>query len=166
MIVPQVDGSVKNPGIQTFILALGNPILSDDAIGWVVADRLMELLPEDKATIMKESGATVDLVRRFAGFDRLAVIDAIQCGSMPVGTVYRYSLEDFQATVRLSSAHDLNFATAFVLARELGYAIPDDIRIYAVEVQELRTFSEHLSPEVARNVNRIADEIMGDLYPT
>ena len=149
--------------MKTLILALGNPILSDDGVGWEVADLLAERLDGQDVDFLKESGATLDLLRRFAGYDRLVVLDAIQLGEGPVGTVYRFSLDDLQSTIRYSSAHDINFATAFSLGRSLGYDVPEDIRIYAIEVKELRTFAEGCTPEVARKLPEIADEIAGDL---
>lgn len=148
---------------RTLILALGNPILSDDAVGWAVADRLAACIGKEEADIIKESGATFDLVGKLAGYDRIAIIDAIQLGTKPVGSVHRFTLDDFRSTVRHSSAHDVNFATAFQMARELGCKIPDDIRIYAVEVKELNRFSETCTPEIAGKLDEIAGYILADL---
>jgi hydrogenase maturation protease len=149
--------------MKTLILALGNPILSDDGVGWEIADRLAAVCPPDKVDILKESGATFDLLAKFAGYDRLAIIDAIQLGKGPVGTVYRFTLEDLQSTVRYSSAHDINFATAIAMGRDLQYPIPDDIRIFGIEVKELRRFSEHCTPDLQLKVEGIAREILEDL---
>ena len=149
--------------MKTLILALGNPILSDDGVGWEVADLLAEMLDARDVDILKESGATLDLLHRFAGYDRLAVLDAIQLGEAPSGTLYRLSIDDLRSTIRYSSAHDLNFATAFALGRSLGYDMPEDIRVYAIEVKELRRFAEGCTPEVARKLPEIASEIAADL---
>ena len=149
--------------MKTLILALGNPILSDDAVGWEIADRLVARLPADETHVMKESGATLDLLPRFAGYERLVVVDAIQLGTAPVGTVHRMTLDDLRSTVRRSSAHDINFATAFAVGRQWGYEIPRDIRIYGIEVRELRRFSENLTPEVQERLEAITGEILADL---
>jgi hydrogenase maturation protease len=145
--------------MKTLILALGNPILSDDGIAWAVADCLSMRLSPEKYTVEKESGATLDLVPRLAPFSRLIVIDAIQLGQKPVGSVYQFSLQDFEATIRSSSAHDINFATAFAVGRNLGYKIPESIMIFGIEVKELRTFSEQLSQELTQNLEKICNEI-------
>ena len=99
-------------------------------------------------------------MRRIAGYGRLVVIDAIQLGA-PVGAVHRFTLEDFRATVRRSSPHDINFATALAMGREMGYGIPDDVRIYGIEARELRTFHEGCTPELAAKLDPIAAEIAG-----
>lgn len=149
--------------MKTLVFALGNPILSDDAIGWIMADRLAATLPADDYDFIKESGATVDILPRLAGYDRVVIIDAIQLGTRPAGSLHRFTLTDLQSTVRHSSPHDLNFATAFALGRELGYTIPADIRIYAIEVNDLSHFSERLSPEVEAAVPSLCTEIFKDL---
>lgn len=148
---------------KTLILALGNPILSDDGVAWEVADRLAANLPPGSADVLKESGATLDLLGKLAGYARLIILDAIQIRQGPVGTVYRFTLDDFRSTVRWSSAHDLNFASAFELGRRLGYEIPGDVRIYAMEVKELQRFHEGCTPEVCERLPAMAKEILRSL---
>jgi hydrogenase maturation protease len=148
--------------MMTLILALGNPILSDDAVGWEVADRLAPLVGS-AVTILKEGRLTLDLIARLGGYDRLVVIDAIQLGTAPVGTVHRFTLADFRAIIRSSSAHDLNFATAFETARQWGYPIPGDIRIYGIEVENLRRFAEGCTPAVQVRLDAIAAQIYREM---
>ena len=127
--------------MKNLILALGNPILSDDSVGWLIADRLADRLKNKQIDIIKSSAATMDIIPQLAGYQRLVVIDAIVLGSGGPGTVHRFSLEDFAATVRPSCPHDINFATAIQMGKEWGYDIPSDIRIYGIEVKELLKFS-------------------------
>jgi len=147
--------------MKTLILALGNPILSDDGVAHEVANRLAEHLQQ--ADIIKSSAATMDIIPQLAGYDRLAVVDAVQLGSAPPGTVHRFSLDELADTVRISSPHDINFATALQMGREWGYDIPGDIRIYGIEVKELLRFSEDYTPEVAESLNEIVEQILNDL---
>lgn len=147
--------------MKTLILALGNPILSDDGVAHEVANRLAEHLQQ--ADIIKSSAATMDIIPQLAGYDRLAVVDAVQLGSAPPGTVHRFSLAELADTVRISSPHDINFATALQMGREWGYDIPGDIRIYGIEVKELLRFSEDYTPEVAESLNEIVEQILNDL---
>ena len=149
--------------MKTLILALGNPILSDDAVGWEVGDRLAAHLTD--AQIIKSSAATMDVIPHLAGYDRLVVVDAVKLSNAPVGTVHRLSLDDLADTVRFSSPHDINFATAFKMAKDWGYDIPADIRIYAIEVEELLKFSETCTPKIAEQLDSITAEILSDLTP-
>ena len=157
--------------MKTLILALGNPILSDDGVAHKIADRIQEHLEdasgasENQYEIIKSSAATMDIIPKLAGYDRLVVIDAIQLGDVPVGTVHKLHLDDFASTIRRSSPHDINFATALQMGKELGYHLPADVRIYGIEVQELSRFSEDLSPQVAEKLPEIAEDILRDLFP-
>jgi hydrogenase maturation protease len=149
--------------MKTLILALGNPILSDDGVAWEIADRIEASLPCGSAHILRESSATLDLLGKFAPYDRLFVLDAILTGSAPIGTVHRFSPADLQSTVRFSSAHDINFATAFEIGRQLGYRIPPDIRIFGIEVKELTRFAEGCTPEVRAVIPAAAEEICREI---
>lgn len=147
--------------MKTLILALGNPILSDDGVAHEVADRLAERC--SRVDIIKSSAATMDIIPQLAGYEQLAIIDAIQLGSAPPGTVHRFSLADLADTVRPSSPHDINFATALQMGKEWGYAIPEDIRIYGIEVKELLRFSEGCTPEVSEKLDEIVEYILSDI---
>ena len=60
-----VQPGIRNPKPETprtLILALGNPILSDDDVAWEIADRLTAHLPGDSFDFLKESGASFDWV--------------------------------------------------------------------------------------------------------
>jgi len=166
--------------MKTLILALGNPILSDDGVAHEVADRLAKRLKSSSTTpnpalskvegtqydIIKSSAATMDIIPKLAGYERLAVVDAVQLGTAPLGTVHRFSLSDLASTVHPSSPHDINFATAFQMARQWGYHIPEDVRIYGIEVKELSRFSQGCSPEITEKLHEIVEYILCDLQET
>ncbi len=147
--------------MKTLLLALGNPILSDDAIGWEVADRVYPSMTDTE--LMKECTATMDLVPIVDGYGRLIIVDAIQTGNAEYGTVHRYSLEDFMSTLHYTCPHDINFITAFDLGKKMGYDIPENIIIYGIEVKELTTFGEGLSPEVAEKLDSAVEFVKKDL---
>jgi len=118
---------------------------------------------ERQYDIIKSSAATMDIIPKLAGYHRLVVVDAVQLGSAPFGTVHRFSLTDLASTVRPSSPHDINFATAFQMARQWGYHIPEDVRIYGIEVKELSRFSQGCTPEITEKLHKIVEYILGDL---
>jgi len=155
--------------MKTLILALGNPILSDDGVAHEVADRLAKRLHSfcEKTSlqydIIKSSAATMDIIPMLTGYDRLVVMDAVQLGDAPFGTVHRFSLTDLASTIRPSSPHDINFATALQLGKEWGYHIPADVRIYGIEVKELSRFYENCTPEVTEKLDEIVENILTDL---
>jgi len=56
------------------------------------------------------------------------------------------------------------------MAKQWGYHIPEDVRIYGIEVKELSRpvwppdrFSQGCTPEIAEKLNKIVEHILSDL---
>ncbi|GAH17016.1 unnamed protein product [marine sediment metagenome] len=64
--------------MKTLILGLGNPILSDDGVGFCVAGELRGRLSQQEVTVMETSMTGLSLLDLLAGYDRAIIIDAIQ----------------------------------------------------------------------------------------
>ncbi len=148
-------------GKRTLFLGLGNPILSDDAVGI----RVVELIRD---TVGKPSGVDFEtasfgglhIIDAIRGYDRVVIVDSTVRGGEP-GTLYRLTLDDLDGTTRLASPHRINLKAAIELGRRMeGNSIPDDITIYAVEAKELTRFSEKLSPELEEKLSEIAKTII------
>ena len=143
---------------STLVLGMGNPILSDDGVGLLVADRLRESsLPEDVEVALSEVGGLrlLELVR---GFTRVIIIDALrspaESGRHP-GEVYRYEAKDFKGGHRYGSAHSIGLDTALEIGHRLGYDMPDEVTVFAIEAEDVETFGEELSPPVAAAAERV-----------
>jgi hydrogenase maturation protease len=87
-------------------------------------------------------------MERMIGYDRAIIIDAIRTDAEP-GTIHLLSPNDIP-TQRSSSAHDVNLPTALKLGRQAGAQLPppSEILIIGVEVADVQTFDETLTPEV------------------
>jgi len=150
--------------MRTLVLGVGNSILSDDAIGLVVARRLEKRYGEREDTDFgynEEAGFT--LLEESLGYDRLVVVDSILTGSAP-GTVHRLDLSDLGRSIHSNSPHGMNLATVIALGRAQGMDVPDDVRIYAVEVIDTLTFGEELTPELADRVDEVVREIAAEVF--
>ena len=134
--------------MKTLILGLGNPILSDDGVGVWVARALEGRLNQPDVTVMETSVAGLDFLELLVGYDRAIIIDSIQTKEGKVGQVYRLEPEAFNATRHASTPHDVNFATALELGKRLGLALPQQIIIFAIEVENVTTFGEECTPKV------------------
>jgi len=137
---------------------MGNPILSDDGVGLLVADRLRESpLPEDVEVALSEVGGLrlLELVR---GFTRVIIIDALrspaESGRHP-GEVHRYEAKDFKGGHRYGSAHSIGLDTALEIGHKLGYDMPEEVTVFAIEAEDVETFGEDLSPPVAAAAERV-----------
>jgi hydrogenase maturation protease len=94
----------------------------------------------------------------------VVVADAIITDEQaPTASIYTLSVDDLGTVVNPYASHALDLRTTVELGKELGYEMPDTIRIYAVEIKENMVFREGLSPEVEATVAPVAKKIMQDL---
>jgi hydrogenase maturation protease len=151
--------------MRTLVLGVGSSILSDDAVGLVVARKLEERLgPRDDVDFGMNEEAGFTLLEESLGYDRLVVIDSILTGREP-GTVMRFDLSDLGRTIHSNSPHGMNLATVMELGRTQGMDVPDEVVIYAIEVVDTLTFGEELTPELASKVDDIVEVIVGEVFP-
>jgi hydrogenase maturation protease len=151
--------------MKTLILGVGSSILTDDSVGLVVAGVLKERLKDrDDVEVGFNEEAGFTLLEESLGYDRLVVVDSILMGKEP-GTLMRLDLSDLGRTIHSNSPHGMNLATVMELGRQQKMDVPGEVVIYAVEVVDVLTFGEELTPELASRVDAIADEIESELFP-
>ena len=147
---------------RTAVLGLGNPVLSDDAVGLRVVERLRAILeaePVPGVDVLASTRAGFELIDMLQGYDRAVIVDAIEMPDPRPGRIRSLDLGNFAGSARLNSAHEIDVATAFELARKMGIPMPAEIEILAVEAKDVRTLSETLGPEVEAAVEPLAREI-------
>jgi len=144
---------------KLLIIGLGNPILTDDAVGWRVAEALREKLRDhvsraESVEIIEASLGGLSLAEMMVGYTRALVIDAIMTQDGVPGTVYSLKLTDLPGTLNTASAHDTNLTTALGTLRRYGAVVPDEsaVKIVAVEAEEVMTFSEECTPAVEASI--------------
>ncbi len=49
------------------------------------------------------------------------------------------------------------------MAKQWGYHIPTDVRIYCIEVKELSKFSQGFTPEITEKLHEIVEYVLGNL---
>jgi hydrogenase maturation protease len=142
---------------RTLILGIGNPILSDDAIGIRLAQYLKEKCPYLDVIETREYG--IGLLDYICGYDRLIVIDSIKAGGQ-AAEIYKFELKDLNPSLYYPTSHGVDIATAFNLGQELGYPMPHYIRIYAIEVNDNTTFAEGCTPVIEAGIPSLAEQII------
>lgn len=158
------------PNARTVILGLGNSILSDDAIGILVARAARELLCDCCwVEIAENERGGMDVLDEIGPYRRAILVDGIKTGKNPPGTLLMLSPTELQPTRRLSGFHDLDFPTAIKLAERLSLPIPEEINILAVEIVDDINFGEECTPEVAAAITSAAQVVAslarGDSIP-
>jgi hydrogenase maturation protease len=143
------------PSGKTLVIGLGNPILGDDGVGWVIANEIKALLGMFEQDIDVDCLALggLSLMERMIGYQRVILIDSLNTGKHPQGSVVTFTLEDLVDLTygHTFAAHDVSIKTALVLGRKLGASLPSDIDVHvvAIEAQHVYDFKEELSPIIA-----------------
>ena len=156
--------------LQTLVLGLGNPILTDDGVGIHVTRAVVSRLMShpDLAEGIRFAEASVGglrLLEVLTGYDRVILVDAIQTPDGLPGDICQLSPGDVRSSLHAGSTHDLSLQGALAWGRQTGMALPDDdgIRIVAVETRDVLTFGESCTPEVATAVPRAVELVLGML---
>ena len=144
--------------MNTLILGIGNPILTDDGIGIKITRKIKEGNPELEVIETSEAGiALLDLV---AGYDKLIIIDSVKTEKGKPGDLYKLELEDLKPSKDFSSSHGIGIATAFELGQRLRYKIPKFVSIYAVEIKDNTSFGEKCTEEIEQRIPLIVKQII------
>jgi hydrogenase maturation protease len=136
------------------VLALGNLLLRDDAIGLFLLDELRALRGSDTRVEFVDGGTQgLALVGLFEGRSAVLMLDAVQQGAAP-GTVHH--LEDALRRVPNSGAssgggaHQMNAGDLLLTASLLG-EVPERVMVVGIEPEVVRT-GIGLSPAVLASV--------------
>jgi hydrogenase maturation protease len=147
------------------ILGLGNDILTDDAVGLHVVRELRgQLAGEPEIEVEETCEMGLALLDFLVGRRGVILVDSIQTGHVPAGTVHEV---DAGGLKRLTgrTPHFLGVGETLALGRTLGLAMPEHVRIFAVEVEDPFTLGTEMTgvvrgamPELAQRVLAAARE--------
>lgn len=155
--------------MKTLVIGLGNPILTDDGVGVKVAYELEKILATRHpplADVTEASAGGLRLMELMLGYDRAIIVDAFTNGSNTPGKMHRMTLDDLQAispTQHSASAHDTTLVTALDSGRALGMHLPDEVIIYAIEVENVIDFSEEPTTAVAAAIPGAVTAVLAEL---
>ena len=144
---------------RTFVIGLGNTILSDDGVGIYVVRELGNRINNPDVTVKEASLGGLELLDLITGSDRVYLIDAVITGKHEVGTLIEMRIEDTGGGSAMAR-HQISLSEALMLGRRLKMDLPEEIIIYGIEVEDNMTFCESCTPAVAKRIPEIADEIL------
>jgi hydrogenase maturation protease len=154
---------------KTLVVGLGNPILGDDGVGWRVADEVLCRLENldsrpDLLNVVVErlSVGGLGLMERMVGYGKAIVVDAITTREGTVGDLSCLPLSALpdHSAGHTTSAHDTSLQNALKVASEMGFNVPRQVWVVAIEVHRTLEFSERLSAPVEATVPRAADAVL------
>jgi hydrogenase maturation protease len=145
---------------KILFLGLGNPILSDDAVGIHVVNEIEHILGDRPGiSFLTGSFTGLHMLDAIQGYDTAIIIDAIEGGDAP-GTLMRIDLEEMPATSHLTSLHSMDLMTAMKWGRDAGMDMPLRITVYGIHTENVVSFSEHMSQAVEQMVTINAEKII------
>jgi len=140
---------------KMLVIGLGNPILGDDGVGWVVAREVEDRLRKSDNSVEVDclSLGGLSLMERLVGYQYVILVDSLNTGKRPQGSVVNFTLEELVDLTygHSSAAHDVSLKTALDMGRKLDVILPadKDVHVVAIEAQHVYDFKEELSPVIA-----------------
>lgn len=160
---------------SVLVLCLGNDIRGDDGVGWAVADALeagddaggsgafgpgprTEHAKRADVVVRRSALSGFYLLDELAGYDRVVVVDAVQTGAHPAGTVLSFPFEAL-GTEAGPSPHAVGLPSVVRLGRQSGVPLPTRIHIVAIEVDDMASVAEGLSHTARASVPQAAGTV-------
>ncbi|HVN76535.1 MAG TPA: hydrogenase maturation protease [Thermoanaerobaculaceae bacterium] len=140
---------------ETLVLGLGNDLVADDGFGPAVARACRRTLAGRGDVAVEEAAAAgLRLLDLLAGYRRAMILDVVQTGRVPPGTLLDWPLPESARAWTLGGSHQCDLLTALALGRRLGFDVPDDVAVLVAEASDVQSVREELTPEVAAAVPR------------
>ena len=153
--------------MNTRIIGLGNPILTDDGVGIhtvrEVARRSAEAGFGKQVDIVESEVGGFDLMELMAGWKRVILVDSIQFAGLKSGTVIRIDPDDLHTSLRLRSVHDVDLPTVLELGHRLGLTMPKSLTIFGIQVEDMHTISECLTQTAELGMKKAVGLILEEL---
>ncbi len=139
-------GTTSSPVPRVLLLGLGNDILTDDAVGLRVVQELQrQLAGHDAIDIRGTTEMGLALLDFITGYRAVVIVDSIQTGKAAPGFLHELDASALnQLTGR--TPHFLGVSETLALGTRLGLPMPDQVRIFAIEVEDPFTLGTAMTP--------------------
>jgi len=164
--------------MKTIVIGLGNPILGDDGVGWKVVEQIsarfgaalgesLQISEAEHLTFDCAALGGLSLMERLVGYQRAILVDSMETGQSPEGSVRVFPLEALANPMagHSASAHDTSLLTALETGRQMGLDLPRSVTVAAIEAKNVYDFSEELSPPIAAAVPIAVQAVLNLLAP-
>jgi hydrogenase maturation protease len=150
--------------MRVLILGMGNPILTDDGVGIVVANALEGKV--NGADVATSAMIGFDLLDAITEYDKVYLIDAMCTRDGIVGEVKKISKEGGAGTMHLFTSHGMHFFELMELGKRCGLNMPEIGAVYGIEIGDNVCFGNSLTMELQERMAPIMDKILGDINST
>lgn len=131
---------------KILLLGLGNDILTDDAVGLLIARQLRGEFAGDTRIVVHETQEMgLALLDFITGYREVVLVDAVQTNAAPPGTLHELDADGLK-NLTGRTPHFLGVGETLALGRKLDLAMPEHVKIFAIEVADAHTLGTDLSP--------------------
>lgn len=158
--------STEHAARRVLLLGLGNAILCDDGVGIQAVRRIADAARSNGFEVREAEVAGFSLLDLLDGFDAAVVVDAARMAGCEPGEIRILDVSDMLPSLHLVAGHQIDLPNALALGREIGVAVPSEVKIVAVQIEDDRTFSESCTPAVEAAIDaagRTALEVAHEL---
>jgi len=136
--------------MKALVLGLGNELLADDGIGLLVVRKLKDQYT-GQAEIVECTVSGLALLEYFIGFEKAIIVDSVQTGRRPAGSIFELAPSDLGEVIA-PSPHYTGLPEMIALARELKLEFPREIKIFAMEIADPYTIGGGLTEHVRNSM--------------
>ncbi|HIJ83759.1 MAG TPA: hydrogenase maturation protease [Magnetococcales bacterium] len=146
--------------MRRIVVGLGNSVLSDDGVGIAVVRQLRDQGWEGEGIDFAEGHVGgLRLMETLAGYDEALLVDAMITGRYSPGGVMRGDMGEWTGMRHTWSSHDTRLSVALELGALTGMKLPARIRVWGIEVKDVDTFSQDMTPEVQAAIPGVVREV-------
>jgi len=161
--IAEVAGRHTQEAGWAIIVGLGNPLLTDDAVGPRVAGLVHAILSSPDVDFRELAAGGIELMETVMGYKKAVIIDAILSDEGAPGTCYRLDLASVRPSLHAAMSHEIGLLEGLHLGRYLGLAVPESVRVYAVKIVDPFSFATKMTDSVERALPRVANEIAAEV---
>lgn len=148
------------------ILGCGNPLVGDDGVGVHIINKLMKEIPNLPINVeLIDAGVCgLEMLNLIENADKVIIVDAVK-GAGKVGTIHRFNIEELKnstSSCTKMSIHDTGIMDVLCIAEHVQQ-LPQEIIIYAVEIEEPEEISIGLSDKVENAANKIISLLVDEI---
>jgi hydrogenase maturation protease len=147
---------------RILVYGIGNPYRSDDAVGIRIAKQLNKTIKKSYIDVKWGSIDGIAILDEIVGYDRVIFIDSVKTENGKPGNIYKINPSSFRNTHSFSS-HGINFMAALEFGKKFDLKMPEQIDVYAIEIEDNDTFSEKCTPKVAAAIPKLVEGIMEEI---
>jgi hydrogenase maturation protease len=147
--------------MKILVLGMGNPILTDDGVGLILAERLQKRIKGAEIAVNAMIG--LGLLDQIIGYDKIFIIDAMTSSNGNIGEMRIISETNGYGSLHLFSSHGLNIFDLMELGKRCGYHVPDLAAVYGIEIGTEVAFGMRLTPTLHEHIDNLEEAIINDM---